>query len=128
MTEGLVCPYTADTYRYMSLSNGHTTIYCVYCLHKPQYIVSTFLGQRIGQDQREQLQTGAEGAQSGHSFMPWPCRGKAEEKPLDSAGAVTGAQGAGRITTGNLATVEAVEVGRADCTESAPRPPYHSPR
>ena len=31
------------------------------------------------------------------SFRPWPCRGRAEEKPLDSLTAVTGAQGRGSI-------------------------------
>ena len=44
-----------------------------------------------------QLQAGAEGAQRGRSFRPWPCRGMAEEKPLDSAEEVTGAQGRGSI-------------------------------
>ena len=88
----------------MSLSNGHSTIYCVYDISKPQYIVSTFPGQRTGHGQRTadrgrrgQLQAGAEGAQRGRSFRPWPCQGRAEEKPLDSAWAVTGAQGRGSI-------------------------------
>ena len=77
---------------------------CLYQTDTPLYIVSTTYqnhnilclpspdsGQdRISGDSFRQ-------AQRGRSFTPWPCRGRAEEKPLDSLTAVTGAQGRGSI-------------------------------
>lgn len=95
------CPFPTDIIWYMSLPDAHTTIYCVYFLLIPQDIVSTFAlntwycvylpctadrPRTAGQEQRWQLQAGAEGAQRRHSFRPWPCRGRAEESPWTARG------------------------------------------
>jgi hypothetical protein len=88
-------------------------------------------GQRAGQAaevDREQRQTVTEGDRTRPRFDPGNGCGRAKESPWTAWKRSQGHRVAGRITTGNLATVEAVAAGRVDCTESAPRPPYHSPR
>jgi hypothetical protein len=84
----------------MSVVQRHTTIYSVMIKQTPQYIVCSNNRQRTGDSGRAtvdggQLQAGAEGAQMGRSFRPWPCRGRAEKSPWTAQRPSQGHRGGG---------------------------------